>query len=123
MKASKLFLCGASFALAISMSTPIFAASGSRHMTNSMLKNGMLQNTEKVGGGVWDYGTHIDGLLLDLKTVWSNYKHKTNYHASACQIGNREKNRSGRVAPGQESKSSQTGKKDEQTHAEWSSEA
>ncbi len=119
MKASKLFLCGASFALAISMSTPIFAATGSRHITNDMVQNGMLQNTENVGGGVWDYGTCIDGFQ---KKCWSNYLHHENRHSSTASVG-AHSNPSGATDPGKTSFATCHGGLDEPTHAYWDNEA
>lgn len=117
MKAGKILLCGASFALAISMATPTFAATGSRHITNDMVQNGMLKNTENFGGGVWDYGTCLAGVQ---KKCWSNYLQYEKKHSSTASI-NTHSNTSVAEA-GSTSYASVLGALDGTTHVRWNDE-
>lgn len=53
--------------------------------------------SEKVEGGVWEYGTKTNRPLFkpNTKEVWSNYWHPDYYHSSAAQLGANTPTRSG----------------------------
>ena len=109
--------------LSVAASINTFAASGSVHLTNDMVRSSkpILKTTENVGGGVWDYGTCIDG---DRKKCWSNYSHPTNRHGSRARCGTDDSTKIV-VDPGQTSfASAHSAPWDFQapTHANWDNE-
>ena len=107
--------------LSVAASINTFAASGSVHLTNDMVRSSkpILKTTENVGGGVWDYGTCIDGYQ---KKCWSNYLHQENWHSSAASVGANSSS-SERTKPGKTSFASAHGGYLEPSHAYWNNEA
>ena len=114
-------VCGLALAATASINT--FAASGKVHITNEMVRGSkpILKTTDNVGGGVWDYGTCVDG---NRKKCWSNYAHPTNRHGSRAICGTDDSTKIV-VDPGQTSFASAHSAPwdfDAATHAYWDNE-
>ncbi|HFL3608707.1 TPA: lactococcin 972 family bacteriocin [Clostridioides difficile] len=110
------FVCMAAIGLG---TTGMVSASGNEVSSGSVtITDNMTTPRTKVdvGGGEWEYGTAKEGKYQ--KRAWSNYYHKTRYHASSVVLGNKE-NDSETYKPNTTSKASIVGSNSYVARAFW----